>query len=112
MARNKSPFETEPGFYLEDNRNHREFVPVTKETLEAKHESLMPEWLVKGKTVLDLCSCLGATGHWCLSLGAKKYTGVELQPEYLQTSKKLLEKHWTKDQYKLVQAEIADFLEG
>lgn len=109
-VKKKSPFEVEPGFYLEDNRNQRAVVPVTKETLEAKHSALMPEWVVEGKSVLDLGCCLAATGHWCLSYGAKKYTGVELQPEYAKKAKELLGKHWSKDQFKIVQSEIADFL--
>ncbi len=110
-AKKKSPFEIEPGFFLNDNRNHRPVVPVTKETLEAKHGALLPEWIIKGKKVLDLGSCLGATGHWCLSYGAKKYTGVEIQSEYLKQSKALLSKHWSKDQFRLVKSEISDFLE-
>ncbi|MBS1968785.1 MAG: methyltransferase domain-containing protein [Bdellovibrionales bacterium] len=109
-VKKKTPFEVEPGFYLEDNRNQRAVVPVTKETLEAKHAAIMPEWLVEGKSVLDLGCCLAATGHWCLSYGAKKYTGVELQPEYAKKAKELLGKHWSKDQFEIVQSEISDFL--
>jgi len=111
MTSKKSPFDIEPGFFLEDNRNQRQVVPVTKDTLNVKHEALLPEWLIKGKRVLDLGSCIGATGHWCLSFGAAHYTGVELQPEYLRISEKLLSKHWSNNQFTLVKSEISNFLD-
>ena len=84
-------FETAPEFVDEDNRQFRTHNPVTKEQMRNKHEVLFPEHLIKGKTVLDLGSCLGATGHWCLSHGAAHYTGVEVQKEYAALAAKLLD---------------------
>ena len=88
-----SPFDSVPEFYLDDNRQYRYFNPITKAVLEAKMRVLIPEWLVRDKSVLDLGSCLGAAGHWALSYGAKKYVGVEVQPEYAKRSSALL-KPW------------------
>lgn len=110
MQKDSSPFLSEPGFYLEDNRSKRALVPVSLQTLEAKHSALLPEWIIKGKKILDLGSCIGATGHWCLHYGAKHYTGVELQPEYLRKSKILLSRHWQRTRFRLVKSEISDFL--
>jgi cyclopropane fatty-acyl-phospholipid synthase-like methyltransferase len=86
-------FETAPEFVDEDNRQFRTHNPVSKEQMRNKHEVLFPEYLIKGKTILDLGSCLGATGHWCLSHGAAHYTGVEVQKEYTSLAAKLLEKY-------------------
>ncbi len=49
-----SPFDEHPGFYEDDNRQHRKFSPVTRETIEKKHAALLPPELVNGKSVLDL----------------------------------------------------------
>src|SRR5262249_34683995 len=67
--------------------------PISAAQMNAKHEVLFPEALVRGKTVLDLGCCIGTTGHWCLTLGATSYTGVELQPEYVSIARTLLGKH-------------------
>ncbi|MDQ1344099.1 MAG: tRNA (cmo5U34)-methyltransferase [Patescibacteria group bacterium] len=103
-----SPFEKHPAFNEEDHRQFRVWNPVTREVLEKKHRALLPEWLVKGKRVLDLGSCLGATGQWCLHYGALSYTGVETQPEYAEASKNFLS-HW-EDRAVIVEAPIVDFL--
>lgn len=105
-----SPFELEPDFYLRDNRFHREVTPVNGKTLEAKHSVALPEWVVKGKTILDLGSCLGATGHWCLFHGATEYTGIELQTAYSSISNELLGRHWNSNQFKIINSEISAFL--
>ncbi len=88
-----SCFDTAPEFIDEDNRKFRTHNPVSKSQMEAKHEALFPPELLHGKTVLDLGSCLGATGHWCLSNGASYYVGVEVQNTYAELSKKLLGKY-------------------
>lgn len=86
-------FETAPEFIDEDNRRFRLRTPVSKEQMVAKHSVLLPESLVKGKTILDLGCCMGATGHWCLSHGAAHYTGVEFQPEYAEAAQRLHNKY-------------------
>ena len=89
----KRPFDDSPGFYQEDNRQYRGSNPIKKSTLEAKMSALLPEWLIKGKTILDLGACLGAAGQWALFYGAKSYTGVEVQTLYAATANRLLA-HW------------------
>jgi 16S rRNA G966 N2-methylase RsmD len=66
---------------------------VTSETLSRRCEVMLPKDLIENKTVLDLGSALGAMGHWCLSNGAKSYTGVEIQQKYRDTSNSILEKY-------------------
>jgi ubiquinone/menaquinone biosynthesis C-methylase UbiE len=86
-----SPFDGHPGFYEEDARKNRLYNPITKDTLEAKFSILLPEELIRNKDVLDLGSCLGAAGHWAMSYGAKSYTGVEVQEDFVISSRKLLQ---------------------
>jgi SAM-dependent methyltransferase len=102
------PFDRFPGFYERDNRQHRGRNPITKGVLEAKFDTLLPPWLVKGKTVLDLGACLGAAGQWALFYGAKSYTGVELQTGYVSIARELLSP-WG-DQAKIAQADIRSYL--
>jgi SAM-dependent methyltransferase len=105
-----TPFDAAPGFYLEDNRQHRTFNPITKSVLEAKMGCLIPEWVVRGKSILDLGSCLGAAGHWALSYGAERYVGVEMQPDYVEHSRTLLSR-WG-DKALVVESGIRPYLQA
>lgn len=104
-----SCFDDAPEFIDEDNRRFRTMNPISKSQMVAKHEALFPPELLKGKTVLDLGSCLGATGHWCLSNGATYYTGVEVQPAYAKLSEKLLGKYHA-GKFKIYQQPIEKWL--
>ncbi len=103
-------FQQYSEFVEKDNRQQRPHTPVTAETLTNKHEAILPKNLIEGKTILDLGSCLGASGHWVLSHGAVSYTGVEFQKEYVDLSKELLSKYWNNDQFDIVHTEIESFL--
>jgi 2-polyprenyl-3-methyl-5-hydroxy-6-metoxy-1,4-benzoquinol methylase len=97
-------------FVDEDNRSLRPHTPITVETLTYKHEAMAPAELVTGKSILDLGSCLGATGHWCLSHGATSYTGVEIQQSYINKSRELLSNYWDSSKFEIVESEITEFL--
>jgi len=107
--KDKLPFDDYSGFYLKDNRQYRGLNPVSKGTLEAKFAALLPEWLIKNKSILDLGSCLGAAGQWALYYGAASYTGVEIQNSYAEQSRLLLA-HWG-ERARIVQTGIREFLE-
>lgn len=102
------PYDEHPGFYLEDNRQNRTYNPINLEVLDAKYSTLLPEWLVEGKSVLDLGACLGAAGQWALFYGADRYTGVECQHAYASKGKALLG-HWG-TRAKLEQGDIQAYL--
>lgn len=104
-----SPFELQPAFYELDHRKDRGFNPVTDVTLEAKMKTLLPEWLVQGKRILDLGSCLGAAGHWSLYYGATSYVGLEIQSEYVKNSRELLS-HWPQDQWEILEQDFLGYL--
>lgn len=103
------PFEDAPEFVDLDNRQFRQFNPISKQQMQHKHEALLPPELLKGKTVLDLGSCMGATGHWALTYGASHYTGVELQGEYIDLCRPLFEKYHP-GRYTLHVSSIEDWL--
>lgn len=104
-----TPFEIEPAFCELDHRKNRGFNPVTGITLEAKMKTLLPEWLIQGKRILDLGSCLGAAGHWSLFYGASEYIGLEIQKEYVSKSRKLLSR-WPQDQWQIVEEDFLKYL--
>lgn len=104
-------FSQFPEFVEQDSRKDRGFSPVTIETLDNRHLVTTPKWLVENMTVLDLGSCLGATGQWVLSHGCKHYTGVEVQPELAGISRNLLSKYWSEQQYSIVEQDLRTFLD-
>jgi len=105
----KSPYDDYPGFYTEDNRQKRVLSPINKEQLENRHAAMFAEWNLAGKSVLDLGSCLGATGQWVLFHGAADYVGVEAQRAYVERSRKLLAHHGSRAT--IVESEIEAFLD-
>lgn len=86
-------FEKDSPFVTEDNRSKRKTLPTSAESLNRKHEFLLPMGILYNKSVLDLGACIGATGQWVLSNRALKYTGVEVQEPYIEIGKRLL-KPW------------------
>lgn len=104
-------FENFPEFIEKDSRSNRGYSPITAETLDNRHGVALPNWTVEDNTVLDLGSCLGATGHWVLSKGCKHYTGVEVQPSHADTSREILSKYWNNSQFEIVQQDIREFLD-
>lgn len=103
-------FEQFNQFVQSDNRKDRQWVPSTAESLTRKHETIAPAWLVKDASILDLGSCIGATGHWCLAQGARHYVGVEAQKEYVDISRELLANEWPADRFEIVCQDIESFL--
>ena len=97
-------------FVNDDPRKGRAAVPVTVESLSKRSAVLLPKWLIKDKTILDLGHCVGAFGHWALSNGAKHYTGIDIHEEFCDTSTKLLSKYWSDDKFEIHTAEINNFL--
>lgn len=104
-------FANAPEFISRDNRTMRSFNTITMEQMTKRHRALFPDELVKGKTVLDLGCCLGATGYWCLSAGASKFVGVETQKVYAETGAALLSKHFPTDKARMIHSSIEDFLD-
>lgn len=105
-------FDDYPEFIELDSRvNRKHHGPVTAESMSKRHEAMMPETLVTGKTVLDLGCWMGASGHWALAHGASHYTGVEIQPSLVETGQRLLSKYWTANQFTLEQKDIEVYLD-
>jgi len=109
MSIPKLPFDEFPAFYEDDNRRHRSFNPTSKAFLETKFNVLLPMELLDGKTVLDLGSCYGAAGQWALFYGAKSYTGVEVQQNYVDQSVELLA-HW-QQRATIIKQDVSSYLQ-
>jgi len=103
-----SVYDGHEDFFNLDTRIDRVVSPVVMEHKIEKYNIMLPESLVKDKTILEIGSCMGDAGHWCLSYGAKQYTGVEIQEEFYKKSKKLLS-HWG-DKAKNVNEDLETYL--
>ena len=79
-----------PCFAATDERQRRNFNPVTATTLVGKCAALLPPPLVRGRTVLDLGACLGAMCHWALCAGASCAIAVEVQPDFCERAAEML----------------------
>jgi len=104
-------FEQAPEFIEWDNRKDREVNRVTAESTYNRLSVQIPEWLIKGGTILDLGSCLGAAGHMALTNGATHYTGVEIQDIYVKQSNEILAKYWPTEKFTIIQQNLEDFLD-
>jgi len=104
-------FENFPEFIDLAVRKSRYFGPITAESLNNRHTVMLPNNVVNNATVLDLGSCVGTSGHWCLGHGALHYTGVEIQKPQYEISKKLLSSYWTENQFELHNTDIVSFLD-
>jgi hypothetical protein len=98
-------------FIESDNRQHRPRTPVNLEYMTKKHRALFPDASVRGKTILDLGSCLGSTGHWCLAAGASHYRGVEVQHTYVELSKTLLAKYHPSSTFSIVESAVEPYID-
>lgn len=87
-----------------DVRKTREHLPVTEESVTNKWQALLPDDIVNNSTILDLGCATGSAGHWCQLHWCTSYTGVELQDNYYQVSKRLL------PNAEIIQADVETFL--
>lgn len=85
-------FKKYPHFISTDPRINRKTIGymVSSEFMQIRHECLFESINLEGKTILDLGSCVGATGAWALENGAKFYCGVEYHRDLAEISKKNL----------------------
>lgn len=87
---NATLFDEQSPFILRDNRIHRPMLTTTARLLNLRHESMVPQSVVEGRSVLDIGCALAATGKWALDRGALSYVGVEPQKEYVDLATELL----------------------
>jgi hypothetical protein len=74
-------------------------VPMNPNITIKKHGWLLPPEVIKGKRILDIGSFIGQTGDWCLNNGAHSYTGVEISEEFAKTSRELLGKYHSDQEF-------------
>ena len=84
-------FEKFPEFITDDPRYvdpddsssniNRRGQDVTFEMMEARHKTMLPKEVCEGNSILDLGSCISASGAWALESGALFYTGVEISDD-------------------------------
>jgi len=115
-----NPFITQKEFIELDNRSKRPKVITTpkgtyyanninQEFLFNKHRISLPITEIQNKTILDVGSCLGATGSWVLANGANSYCGLEIQKNYASLSQTILSKYYTQSKFEIINQGLDDF---
>jgi hypothetical protein len=116
-----NPFIIQKEFIELDNRSNRPNIlntnkgkiytfNINENFVYKKHAISLPTELIKDKSILDIGSCLGATGAWVLSNGAKEYCGLEIQKQYAELSNQILSKYYNKSQFEIVNESFEDFI--
>jgi hypothetical protein len=83
-------FDEQSPFIQRDSRTHRPLLKTTAKLLNLRHETMVPQAIVEGRSVLDIGCALAATGKWVLDRGAQCYVGVEPQKEYVDLATEML----------------------
>jgi predicted nicotinamide N-methyase len=110
-------FTRQPEFITRDHRQHRPVdmdkaglpYTVTTNFMFNRHRIMVPRELIEGKTVLDIGSCYGATGAWCLDNGAVHYTGLEPQSKFVEDSRDILGKYYKPEQFDVIEEPLDTF---
>ena len=102
-------FDLYPEFVDTDIRkNRKRGYKVDSDFLHKRHIALLPEKIIKDKTVLDLGAAVGASGAWCLHHGAKHYTGVDVNVS--EISKNNLTKYFNSEKWQWFGMDVHDYL--
>jgi precorrin-6B methylase 2 len=111
----KNFFDRYPEFIESDTRttriNPKDGYPISAEFLEKRYLCTMPTGRCQGKKILDLGSCTGSLGAWCLANGAASYTGVEIQKKFVADSRNNLAKHFANN-WQIVESTVEQFLQN
>lgn len=96
-------FSKYPEFVQRDPRISRsDGYRPTEEFLSARYANLVPESLINNKSVLDIGSCVGSLGAWCLANGASRYTGLEIQRELHQVATECMKQYFKSGPWTLI----------
>lgn len=81
---------------------------INEETMIRRISHIVDQNSVKNRTILDIGSCTGTLGAWSLAYGAKHYTGIEVQPDFVRISEALLSKHFP-NKFTIINQPIQEF---
>jgi SAM-dependent methyltransferase len=107
-------FDQYPEFISTDPRIHRKnsnagSYEINSNFQYQRHKAMLPADAVTGKRVLDLGSCVGASGAWALANGAERYVGVELQKKFCDVAKENLSNRFPDADWEIREESFTDF---
>lgn len=116
-------FQTQPRWIAEDKRTQRPIVVdspgkpggpsfsynISVDFMFERHKVMLPPELIKGKSILDIGSLLGATGAWCLANGASSYTGLEPQLEFVNHSNSLFQEYFPNGRWENIHNSVDNY---
>lgn len=103
-------FQKFPEFISTDPRVTRTGAYSINEDFMQSRHSAMFNFELNNKRILDLGSCVGATGAWVLAHGAKEYHGVEFHSELASISDANLKTYFDQTRWKIFNTSIESFL--
>lgn len=107
-------FDRYTNFISKDMRTDRPtyngLYTVDANLMEYRHECFFSNICLKGKSVLDIGSCVGATGAWVLDKGASYYHGVEYTPYLCDIAKENFQQYFPKKNWQITCASMENFL--
>jgi hypothetical protein len=104
-------FEKYLNFVLKDPRTQRHFpYQVDVNFQETRHKCWFDGIELNGKSVLDLGSCVGATGAWVLDQGAEYYHGVEYFSFECDLSKENFQQYFPDKNWQITCSSVENFL--
>lgn len=105
-----SLFQKYPEFIDTDPRVTRTSAySIDKEFMQSRHAAMF-NFDLTDKRVLDLGSCVGATGAWVLEHGASQYHGVEFHTDLASISESNLKTYFDQSLWKVFNTSIDSFL--
>jgi hypothetical protein len=102
-------FQQLPEFITTDPRVNRVNPYAVDAEFMHKRHSVFFDINLQGKRVLDLGSCVGATGAWVLSNRAVFYRGIELDKDLVSLSKQNLGRYFP-DSWDIVNMDVEQYL--
>ena len=103
-------FDTYSEFVEDDTRKNRKFgYQISADFLNKRYAALLPPYIIRDKTVLDLGAAIGSAGAWCLHYGAKHYTGVD--SHFSEIANRNLDKYFDPTKWQWVEMNVEDYLE-
>lgn len=98
---------------LDPRKNRIKPYPASSDFMYNRHKIMLNNVNLKNKNILDLGSCLGYSGAYCLDVKkALHYTGVEYSKELADINSSVFKKYFSKDKYQIINDSIENFVKN
>ena len=105
-------FTTQPEFISRDPRKdcHDRYI-VNADFMTKWHRALLPDDLLKDKSILDLSCSVGASAAWAFAHGARKYVGVEIDTTLWHAAHLNLYQYWHTHNWDVINMTVEQYFQ-